>query len=453
MGINIGDAIADGTDLHGDAVNVAVRLQAECPPGAVCVSRAVRDHVHDRLGLEFRGAWADQPEEHCQAGRGVCAAPRWQHRCAGLPLRGPRLTKRADSSSLSGKPSIAVLAFTNMSEDRDQEFFSDGIADDIITELSRSRSLFVIARNSSFTYKGRAVDVKQVARELGVRYVVEGSVRRSGDRVRITAQLVDAETGNHIWAERYNRDVREVFAVQDEISAAVANAVLAAISAPSGSDRCAGSRRTSARGRRISAGSGTWASAPRATMSTAQQFFGRAIALDPTFSSAHAAYAQSIMMQNVSYGAMPMDEAARLAMDRARIAIEIDPSDADAQAIMAFALWTSGDFEEAWKRTTLALAHNPNSPWANGIKGALLIFGGQPAEGRDAVLATLQLSPHDPRDAHLRSQIASLPLFRARLCRHSCRGTTRHSASSGTSPGVSMAGGGARSAWQDQRRL
>ena len=135
-----------------------------------------------------------------------------------------------DSSSLSGKPSIAVLAFTNMSDDRDQEFFSDGIADDIITELSRSRSLFVIARNSSFTYKGRAVDIKQVARELGVRYVVEGSVRRSGGRVRITAQLVDAETGNHIWAERYNRDVHEVFAVQDEISAAVANAVLPAIS-------------------------------------------------------------------------------------------------------------------------------------------------------------------------------------------------------------------------------
>ena len=145
-----------------------------------------------------------------------------------VPLGGHCRTK-GDSSSLTGKPSIAVLAFTNMSEDRDQEFFADGIADDIITELSHSRSLFVIARNSSFTYKGRAVDVKQVARELGVRYVVEGSVRRSGSRVRVTAQLVDAETGNHIWAERYNRDVHEVFAVQDEIYAAVANAIVPAI--------------------------------------------------------------------------------------------------------------------------------------------------------------------------------------------------------------------------------
>ena len=131
---------------------------------------------------------------------------------------------------LPDKPSIAVLAFTNMSGDLEQEYFSDGVADDIITELSRSRSLFVIARNSSFTYKGRAVDVKQVARELGVRYVVEGSVRRSGSRIRVTAQLIDAETGNHIWAERYDRDVQDVFAVQDEITAAVTTAIFPTIS-------------------------------------------------------------------------------------------------------------------------------------------------------------------------------------------------------------------------------
>ena len=154
---------------------------------------------------------------------------------------------------LPDKPSIAVLAFTNMSGDPEQEYFSDGIADDIITELSRSRSLFVIARNSSFTYKGRAVDVKQVARELGVRYVVEGSVRRSGSRVRVTAQLIDAETGNHIWAERYDRDVQEVFAVQDEITAAVANAILPAIRQCRAAARlCASRRRTSVHGRHIS---------------------------------------------------------------------------------------------------------------------------------------------------------------------------------------------------------
>ena len=130
---------------------------------------------------------------------------------------------------LPGKPSIAVLAFTNMSDDLAQEYFSDGIAEDIITELSRSRSLFVVARNSSFSYKGRAVDVKQVARELGVRYMVEGSVRRSGSRIRATAQLIDAETGNHVWAERYDRPLEDVFAVQDEITLAVTSAILPAV--------------------------------------------------------------------------------------------------------------------------------------------------------------------------------------------------------------------------------
>ena len=178
-----------------------------------------------------------------------------------------------------------------MSGDPEQEYFSDGMAEDIITELSRSRSLFVIARNSSFTYKGRAVDVKQVARELGVRYVVEGSVRRSGGRVRVTAQLIDAETGNHIWAERYDRDVEEVFAVQDEITTAVANAVLPAVS---GLEQ----RRAL---RKPPENLGAWEAYQRGLWHMgkftatdnlrAQQFFDRAIALDPTFSAAHAAYA------------------------------------------------------------------------------------------------------------------------------------------------------------------
>ena len=216
VGINIGDAIADGTDLHGDAVNVAARIQAECPPGGICVSRAVRDHVHGRLDLAFEELG---PLSLKNIARPVEAF------VLKLMCRDYAEIRRAiscawhdDALPLPDKPSIAVLAFTNMSGDPEQEYFSDGIADDIITELSRSRSLFVIARNSSFTYKGRAVDVKQVARELGVRYVVEGSVRRSGSRIRVTAQLIDAETGNHIWAERYDRALEDVFAVQDEIT-------------------------------------------------------------------------------------------------------------------------------------------------------------------------------------------------------------------------------------------
>jgi adenylate cyclase len=201
VGINLGDAIADGTDLHGDAVNVAARLQAECPPGGICVTRAVRDHVRDRLDLAFEELGSLNLKN---IARPVEAFVMRVDRAATPPKSAGPLA-RADVLSPPDKASIAVLAFTNMSRDLDQEYFSDGIADDIITELSRSRSLFVIARNSSFTYKGRAVDVKQVARELGVRYVVEGSVRRSGSCIRVTAQLIDAETGNNMWAERYDR--------------------------------------------------------------------------------------------------------------------------------------------------------------------------------------------------------------------------------------------------------
>ena len=221
MGIDIGDAIADGTDLHGDGVIVAAKLQAECPPGGVCVSRAVRDHVHDRLDLAFEPLGLlslkniARPVEAFLAKRAdtLQSVEQMPVQATGEPL------------PPSGRPSIAVLPFTNMSGDTEQEYFSDCIADDIITELSRNRSLFVIARNSSFMYKGRAVDVKQIARELVVRYVLEGGLRRSGDRVRITAQLIDAENNGHIWAERYDSALEDVFAVQDEITAAIVAAV------------------------------------------------------------------------------------------------------------------------------------------------------------------------------------------------------------------------------------
>ena len=217
VGINVGDVIPDGTDVHGDVVNVAARLQAECPPGGICVSRQVRDHVQDRLGLGFEELGALKLKN---IGRPVEAFVLRLDAAATTPKSVERslVQGKGEVLPLPDKPSVAVLAFNNMSGDPEQEYFSDGISEDIITELSRSRSLFVIARNSSFIYKGRAVDVKQVARELGVRYVVEGSVRRSGSRIRVTAQLIDAGIGNHIWAERYDRALEDVFAVQDDIT-------------------------------------------------------------------------------------------------------------------------------------------------------------------------------------------------------------------------------------------
>jgi TolB-like protein/class 3 adenylate cyclase len=223
VGINIGDAIADGTDLHGDAVNVAARLQEKCPPGEICISRSVRDHIHGQLDLAFE----DMGEQ--------------TFKNIARPLRVYRLlwdsAPVAASESLralpilAGKPSIAVLPFANMSGDPEQEYFVDGMVEEIITSLSHIRWLFVIARNSSFIYKGQSVDIKKVGLELGVRYVVGGSVRKAGGRVRITAQLIDAFNGMQLWADHFDGSLEDVFNLQDKVADSVAGVIEPALQA------------------------------------------------------------------------------------------------------------------------------------------------------------------------------------------------------------------------------
>jgi adenylate cyclase len=210
VGINLGDIIVDGDDIYVDGVNVATRLEALCEPGDICVSQVVRDQVRDKVDIAFEDAGDQQLKNIARPVRVYkvrLGPPSFENFRAELPL--------------PDKPSIAVLPFVNISGDPGQDYFSDGITEDIITELSRFSDLFVIARNSSFTYKGRAVDVRQVGRELGVRYVLEGSIRRAANRVRITAELIDATTGANRWAERYDRELKDVFAVQDEVARAI----------------------------------------------------------------------------------------------------------------------------------------------------------------------------------------------------------------------------------------
>ena len=239
---------------------------------------------------------------------------------------------------VAGKPSIAVLPFRNSSADLEKEFFSDGIADDIITELSRSRSLFVIARNSSFTYRGQPVDVKRVAHELGVRYVVEGSVRRDAGRVRINAQLLEAETGNHIWAERYDREVEQIFATQDEITLAVIAAIQPAVA---NAEFRRSLRRPPESLRAWEAYQrGLWhmRRANPAENDQAKELFQRAVTLDSMFAPAYAAMAMISMYEGFAFGTLPLHEAARLTTGWARRAVEIDPEDSDTQAVLA---WTT----------------------------------------------------------------------------------------------------------------
>ena len=218
MGINLGDIIKDGRDIYGNGVNLAARLEALAEPGGICVSRVVRDQVRDKLDFSFEDLGEQQVKNIARPVR-VYRVREGAAAIEHVSPASPQLLPLPD------KPSIAVLPFQNMSGDPEQEYFADGMVEEIITALSRIRWLFVIARNSSFTYKGRALDVKQVGRELGVRYVLEGSVRKSGDRIRITAQLVEAASGSHIWAERYDRGVADIFAVQDEITERVVGAI------------------------------------------------------------------------------------------------------------------------------------------------------------------------------------------------------------------------------------
>jgi adenylate cyclase len=219
IGINVGDVVVGDGDIFGDGVNVAARLEGLAEPGGICVSARVQEDAIGKLDLPF-----DDLGE--QALKNI-ARPVRVYRVATDPVSATAPATLA--LSLPDKPSVAVLPFTNMSSDPEQEFLADGIAEDIITALSRYPSLFVIARNSSFTYKGRAVDVKQIGRELGVRYVLEGSLRISGNRIRVSAQLVETETGKHVWAERYDRDLIDMFGLQDEITEAVTIAVAPAI--------------------------------------------------------------------------------------------------------------------------------------------------------------------------------------------------------------------------------
>jgi TolB-like protein/class 3 adenylate cyclase len=229
IGINLGDVIVEGDDLYGDGVNIAARIEALTDAGGVLVSNTVHDHVRDRLPFVFEDLGEQQvkniarPVRVYRVGPRAGACPR--QGTGGPHAAGTAAVQPAPALPLPDKPSIAVLPFANMSGDPEQEYFADGMVEEIITALSRIRWLFVIARNSSFTYKGEAVDVKQVGRELGVRYVLEGSVRKAGGRVRITGQLIDAANGAHLWADRFDGSLEDVFELQDQVAARVAGII------------------------------------------------------------------------------------------------------------------------------------------------------------------------------------------------------------------------------------
>ena len=296
---------------------------------------------------------------------------------------------------LPDKPSIAVLPFVNMSGDPEQEYFADGIAEDIITALSRFPSLFVIARKSSFTYKGRTTDMRAVGRGLGVRYVLEGSLRKDGSRIRVTAQLIECETSKHVWAERYDRDIADIFAIQDEISETVTVAIAPAIAAaerqramrkpPENLDAWAAYQRglwhfdhVTAEGNRV-----------------AEQFFQKAIDLDPNFAGGYVGLAYVRTVAAMNFGTADLKEATRSGQRLARQAVALDPDNSDAHSCLSRALFLQGDLKGSRAEAECALALCPNHATAHWLFGVVLLFSSKPKEAIAAIKTTLRLDPRD----------------------------------------------------------
>jgi adenylate cyclase len=389
IGLNVGDIIIDDKDIFGDGVNIAARLEALAEPGGICVSRAVRDEVRDKLDFYFEDTGEQQVKN--------IARPVPTHRVR-LDAQGDQANAKAIPTARSArtpqqKPSIAVLPFANMSGDAEQEYFSEGITEDIITNLSHNHSFFVISRGTSFIYKGPRVDVSKVGRELGVRYVLEGSVRRAGNRVRITAQLIEAATGHHLWADRYDRDLADVFAVQDEIARSITGAIAPGIIAaeirqaqrkdPDQLDAWDRTVRAHWHIRRFT----------REDLAEARRLLAEAIALDPANSIAYADLAFARHFEAVfGWGDGPVESHNRLG-EAARKAVAIDDSDAMAHTELAIFELFSGRHEEARRRLHRALDLNPNSELARGYLGVSYAFGGNYEAASPHLEEAIRLSP------------------------------------------------------------
>ncbi len=388
IGVNLGDVIVEGSDIFGDGVNIAARLESLADPGGICISNKVYEEVRDRVDQRFE----DLGEQHFKNIDQPVRSWRWvpESSAAGEPA-----LARSPVFALPDKPSIAVLPFDNMSTDPDQEFFADGMAEDIITALSRMPWFFVTARNSSFTYKGHAVDVKQVSAELGVRYVLEGSVRKSANRLRITAQLIDATTGQHVWAERYDRDVADIFDVQDEVTQAIVGAVAPEFLA---TEAKKAKRKDPAkldawecvmRGRAL-----LW-KLDREKAVEARALFERAISLDPTGEFGASDLALVYFLEAYyRWSDVPADSLEKM-LSMAEFAVASDDTDPLALTILSWANIFSHRWEEVLPPVERAVDLSPNFAPAIGVKGSVLALLGEPEPGIDAVNLAMRLSPRD----------------------------------------------------------
>jgi adenylate cyclase len=402
IGINVGDIISDSNDIYGDGVNVAARLEALAEPGGIMVARNVHDQVRDKLSFGFE----DMGEQIVKN----IARPIGVHRVSiaeNAPPVAFKSTAAAIKTELSttDRPSIAVLPFANMSGDAEQEYFAEGISEDIITGLSKLRWFFVIARNSSFAYKGKAVDVKRAARDLGVRYVLEGSVRKGGNRVRITAQLIDAATGNHIWADRYDGDLTDVFALQDEITHKVVAAIEPKLLEAEGVRSQGRSPEDLGAWEMVMQANSLFWRLTKTEGEAAIAMFKQAVERYPEYAPAHSMLAFAMLISRVfgwTLVAPQVKDAAALA---ARAA-ELDDSDPWAHLALGYVAHTMRRTDAAAEEYRRAIDLNPNFAAAHGYFGWTLALAGRTDEAIAHLDQAISMSPHDPQNGIFNNALA-----------------------------------------------
>ncbi len=386
IGVNLGDVIVEGERIYGDGVNIAARIEGLAEGGGICISGTAYDHVENKLGLEYEYL-GEQAVKNIKK-------PVRVYRVGMEPI--PTQAGFVKHLELPDKPSIAVLPFANMSGDPEQEYFADGISEDIITALSKFRWFFVIARNSTFTYKGKTVDTKQVAQDLGVRYVLEGSVRKAGNRVRITAQLIDAPNDHHVWAERYDRDLEDIFAVQDEITQSIVTSV--------GPEFLSAEMQRAQRKdvRSLDAWDCVMRAAShhsrytRQDVADAQRLLRKAIELNPVSAEGFCLLAFTHLMQ-VQFGwSESADQSIQEAVKAAQNAITIDDRDALAHTALGLVDLISRRYDDAISRLERAIDLNPSLANAHGALGQALALAGEHDAAVTQINKAIRLSPRDP---------------------------------------------------------
>jgi adenylate cyclase len=391
IGINLGDVIVEQNDIFGDGVNVAARLEMLAEPGGICVSGAVRDQVGDRLADIVFEDLGEQTVKNIARPIRI-----FRVRLEAEASTPPEGARDAAAKATAKKPSVAVLPLVNMSGDPEQEFFADGLTEDIITELSRFRDLFIISRNSVFVYKGRAVRLQEVARELAVEYILEGSVRKAGDRIRVTVQLIDAQTDRHVWAERYDRKLEDIFSIQDEMTCAIVATLPGRVEAATHDRAKRKQTDNMAAYECVLAAKVLHHRSIREDNAEAERLLERAIALDPNYAHAHA-WKGCVLGQQWTYGwCADRDATFRKVASALEIALALDDNDSDVHRILAALNLNRDDHDKAAYHQERALMLNPNYDLVVVQQGELLTWLGRAEEGIDWIKKAMRLNPYHP---------------------------------------------------------